>query len=102
MKRFPYFLIFLLFVAQVDDTWAVDPVFPSAPLFQIDDDDEYIPQERRTQVEEQHAVRRAPLFSFRIAQSAGRPSAGRCIPSALTLTIPFAPHSLYLFMSIQI
>ena len=40
MKRLPYLLIFLLLLAQFDDTWAVASCGPSAPL--TDDDDEYL------------------------------------------------------------
>jgi hypothetical protein len=101
MKQLPYLLTLLLFLAQVDDTWAITPVLPSAPLAQVDDDDEYIPSERRTEGEEPSA-RQTPSLQGLKTQSV-KFSIGRTgVARAWDLATLRARPSLYIFMSLQI
>jgi len=99
MKRLVYFLILLLISAQVDDTWAVAPVLPSAPL--TDDNDEYLPAQWRSLGERSSSSQKG-LFDGRKPQTANFSSVRRGVPTEWKLTTSFAPHSLYVFMSLQI
>jgi hypothetical protein len=99
MKRFAYFLVLLLFSAQVDDAWAVAPVLPSAPF--ADDNDEYLPAQRRSG-EEKSASVQEPMFVGLKSPTADIPIARSGAPSDGNLTAPFTPPPLYLFMSLQI
>src|SRR5262245_25165482 len=49
-KRPAYFLLLLLISAQLDDAWAAALASPSAPI--AEDNDEYLPAQRRPQEEE--------------------------------------------------
>ena len=99
MKRLAYLLILLLISAQVDDTWAVAPVVLSAPL--ADEDDEYLPSQRVTRGEESYS-RQKPVLDAVNPRNADFPFAPGSVPSKWILTTPFAPLSLYVFMSLQI
>jgi hypothetical protein len=99
MKRLSYLLILLLLSAQVDDAWAVSPNLPSAPL--ADDNDEYLPAQRRAQGE-QSSSRQKPVFAGRKPQTADCSPVRRGVPPEWSLTAPFAPPPLYVFMSLQL
>jgi hypothetical protein len=99
MKRLAYLLVLLLISAQVDDYWAVAPVSSFAPL--ADDNDEYMPPQRRTQGEE-HSSHQKPVFVGLKPEIADFPLARRGVPPERDLTTPFAPPPLYVFMSLQI
>src|SRR5262245_8891908 len=99
MKWYAYLLVLLLISAQADDALAAAPVLPSAPL--ADDNDNYLPAQRRPQ-EEQSATRQRPIF-FRMKPVTGNSSVvRRGVPSELDQTVPFTPPPLYVFMSLQI
>jgi hypothetical protein len=97
MKRLAYLLLLLLISAQVDDTWAVAPVSPSAPLA---DDDEYLPSQWRAQ--EECPPRQGPVLVGLEPQTADLPLVRRGVPLEWGRTTPFAPPSLYVLMSLQI
>jgi hypothetical protein len=99
VKRYAYLLIILLLWGQVDDVLAVAPVLPSAPLAD-DDDDFYLPSQRRIQEEESRPDKKPALVGLepRTADSSLVP---RGVPFGWGLTTPFTPP-LYLLMSLQI
>jgi hypothetical protein len=99
MKRHAYLLILLLLSAQVDDAWAVAPVLSSAQS--ADDDNEYLPSERRTQGEESCA-RQEPICVGLKPHTADFSFVPWDVPSEWNLNTPFAPPPLYAFMSLQI
>jgi hypothetical protein len=101
MKRSHYFLMFLVLLAQVDDTWVATFVSTSAPLSQVDDDDECTPSQLRT-VGEESSARQTPIFNSLKRQTADFSVVREGVPSAWNLTRPFAPSPLYIFMSLQI
>ncbi len=98
MKWFAYLLIPLLLSTQVGDALAVAADEPSAPL--VDDDDEFLPVQRRPREEEsvpdpgQIVVRLNP-------PTANHPPARRGRSFEWDPTTPFAPPPLYVFMSLQ-
>jgi hypothetical protein len=95
-----YFLVVLLIWAQVDDFWVPAPVSPSAPLA-VDDDDEYLPSQRRLQEEECSSPKK-PVFVGLRAHTADLALVRRGVPPVWNLTTPFAPPPLHVFMSLQI
>ena len=100
MKRLPCLLILLLISAQVDDSWAVAPVLPSASL--PDDNEEYLPAQRRLQ-EQRSSPRQEPVvFDSVRLHHAALSFVPRGVPSERNLTTPFTPPPLYAFMSLQI
>jgi hypothetical protein len=99
MRRLTYLLVLLLMAAQVDDAWAVAPVLPSAAL--ADDDNEYLPAQRRPQ-EQLSSSRQKPVSRALAPRTADFSFAPRGVLSRRTLTPPFAPTPLYVFMSLQI
>jgi hypothetical protein len=99
MKWLAYLLILLLISAQVEDTWAVAPVLPPAPL--ADDNDEYLPAQQRPRGE-LSSFRQKPLFDAVKPRAADFPYVPRRVPSEWNLATPFAPPPLYVFMSLQI
>jgi hypothetical protein len=100
MKRLPYFLILLLLTTQVDDALAVPFLSPSAPLAD-DDDDEYLPSQRRPQ-EEESLPGEEPASAGLKPRTANFPIAHRGVSPEWTLTTPLTPPPLRLFMSLQI
>jgi hypothetical protein len=100
MKWRASFLVLLLIWAQVDDYWAAGPVLPSAPLAD-DDDDEYLPSQRRP-LEEECSARQKPVFAGLKPQTADVPLVRRGGPSEWNLTTPFTPPPLYVLMSLQL
>jgi hypothetical protein len=103
MKRNAYLLVFLTCWVQFDDSLllALPWAGQSAPLPSNDDEDEYLPatgQER----EEQSILRRQPQSVRVKAQAADSTLVGNGLPSEWNLASPFAPASLYVFMSLQI
>jgi hypothetical protein len=99
MKRLAYLLLLLVISAQVDEAWVVAPVSPSVPL--ADDDDEYLPAQRRVGGE-QYASGQGPTNIGLKPQAAESSVVRRGVPSEWDLTTPFTPPPLYLFMSLQI
>lgn len=99
MKWFNYLLILLIFCPLVDDCWAMAPVLPSAPLTD-NDADEYLPSHRR--MEEDIAVHKQPALASLKTKNANGPLARKSLPSNCSLTGPFTPPLLDLFMSLQI
>jgi len=96
MKRFAYFLILLVFSAQVDDYWFADPLSLSAV-----DDDEYLPLQQRPQEEACFPYLKS-VFPALKAQTANFALAERDLSSEPSRTSPVAPPSLYVFMSLQV
>ena len=99
MNRLAYLLILLLISALVDDFWAAAPVLPSAPL--ADDDDEYLPPQRRPQ-EGECPPHQKPAFVGLQPQTTDFSLVRRGLPSEWNLTTPFTPPPLYVFTSLQI
>jgi hypothetical protein len=99
MKPLVYLLIFLMIWAQGDDAWAVALDLSSAPL--VEDDDEYLPLQRRLQ-EEESSPSQNPVFVGLRPHTAGSSHVRRGMPSEWNLTTPFTAPPLYVFMSLQI
>jgi hypothetical protein len=99
MKRLPYLLILLLLSSGVDDAWAAAPDSPSVQL--ADDNDEYMPAQRRPRGE-QPSPRQEPACGGLKPQTADFSVARRGVPPERDLTTPLAPPPLYVFMSLQI
>ena len=99
MKRFAYLWVLLLMSAQVDEAWAVAPDFSSAVL--ADDNDEFLPAQRRPQ-EELTSSRQKPVLSIGTPRTADFSFVSRGVPSEWNSTTPFSPPPLYVFMSLQI
>ena len=99
MNRLAYLLILLLISAQVDDAWAVALDSSSAPL--ADDDNEYLPSQQRPPEEECSPCQK-PVFLGLKPQTADFSLVRRGLPSEWTLTTPFTPPPLCVFMSLQI
>ena len=99
MKRLAYLLILLLIAGQADVAWAIVPLSPSAPLAD-DGDDEYLPAQRHPQGE-RPSSRREPQSAAKLC-TADFAFVPRGVPCRRTLTAPFAPSPLYVFMSLQI
>jgi hypothetical protein len=99
MNRLVYLLILLVISALVDDFWAAAPALPSAPL--ADDDDEYLPSQRRPQ-EDECPPHHQPVFVGLQPRTADFPLARRRVPSERNLTTPFTPSPLYVLTSLQI
>ena len=98
MKPLACFLILLLVSAPVDDALVAAPVLPSAPV--ADDTDEYLPAQARTRGEPSSRMQA-------VADAPNLPAADihfdpKGSPAGWTLTTPFAPSPLYVFMSLQI
>jgi hypothetical protein len=98
-KRPAYFLLLLLISAQLDDGWAAAPASPSAPL--VDDDDEYLPAQRRPQ-EEQIALGQWLPFAGLKVQPADSAVVQKGLSSRSNPATPFTPQPLYAFMSLRI
>jgi hypothetical protein len=98
MKRLAYLLILLMISDQVQDAWDVASVSLTAPL---DDDDEYLPSERRPE-EEECSARQGQDFVGLEPQTAAFPLVRNGVPSEWTRTTPCTPPPLYVFMSLQI
>jgi hypothetical protein len=99
MKQFAYLGILLLTLAQLDDTWAVAPAFPSAPL--ADDNDEYLPAQRRSREEESTSGQEPVVVGLK-PQTADFPLVRKGVSFEWVLTTPLPPPQLYVFMSLQI
>ena len=99
MKRLLYFLILLLMSTQADAAWVGAPIVPFAPL--TDDNDEDLPAQWRPLREQSFSPPKG-LFDGRKPQTANISSVRRGVPTEWNLTTPFAPPSLYVFMSLQI
>jgi hypothetical protein len=100
MKPLAYLLVLLLVWTQVDDYWTAALVSSSASLAN-DDEDEYLPAQRRPEVEERSS-RQKPVFVGVKPQVPDFPLARRGISSEQSLRTPFTPPPLYVFMSLQI
>jgi hypothetical protein len=100
MKRFAYLLILLLVSAQAGDALALTaaPISPSSSL--ADDNDEYLPAQRRPR-EEESISDHGPTFVTLNPPTANLPPAQRGVSFGWDLTAPFTPPSLYVFMSLQ-
>jgi hypothetical protein len=98
MNRLAYLLILLLITAQVDNYWPGAPLVPSAPQA---DDDEYLPLPQRPKQQE-CSPHQKPVFAGREAQAPDLPLVRTGVPSGQSLTTPFAPSPLYVFMSFQL
>jgi hypothetical protein len=98
-KPFAYFLILLITLAQVDDVWIVVPVSPLAAL--ADDNDEYLPS-RRPPLQGRSSSHRKPAFAGQQLSTGCFSFVPKLLPSGQSLPATFAPHSLYVFMSLQI
>jgi hypothetical protein len=100
MKRNVYFLIFLSIWAQIDDILLTPAsAYQSAPF--PGDDDEYLPLKRQDHQQEFAPGRQPQSESVRF-QTADLSFVEKNAPSDWNLTTPFAPASLYVFMSLQI
>jgi hypothetical protein len=99
MNRHAYLLVLLVIWAQVDDFWAAPLVSPSAPVA-VDDDDEYLPSQRR--LYEECSPRQEPVFAGLKPHTADFPLVRRGVSSEWDLTAPFTPPPLYAFLSLQI
>jgi hypothetical protein len=97
MKRFASFLILLLLSAQLDDYWAIAPPLASATL--ADDDNEYLPSQRRAR--EESADQKAAFADLQ-PRLADVPSERRALPFERNPATPFTPPPLYVLMSLQI
>jgi hypothetical protein len=100
MKRHAYLLILLLLWSQADDVLAFASVLPSAPLAD-DDDNEYVPSQRREQ-EEESRPDNTPAFAGHKPQTADFPLVRRGVRLEWNLITPFTPAPLYVFLSLQI
>jgi hypothetical protein len=98
MKKFASLLILLTLWGLVDDYLAPAPVLPSAPL--ADEDDEYLPTQRRLRAEQSSG--KEPVFVRPKRRTADLSPLRSGLPSECDLTKPFTPPPLYLFMSLQI
>jgi hypothetical protein len=98
-KRLPYLLVLLLISALVDDTWAVAPDSPFASA--AEDNDEYLPAQRRPQ-EELITLGQWPPFVCLEAQPADLSAVQARLPSGPNPATPFTPQPLYAFMSLRI
>jgi hypothetical protein len=98
-KRLAYFLLLLLISAQLDDAWAAAPASPPAPI--AEENDEYLPAQRRPQ-DEQIALAHWPPFAGLKAQPADLSVAQKCPPSGPNPAPPFAPKPLLAFMPLRI
>jgi hypothetical protein len=98
-KRRAYFLLLLLISAQLDDAWAAAPASPSAPI--AEDNDEYLPAQRRPQ-EEEIALGQELPFACLKAQPADSPVAQQRLSSRSNPATPFTPQPLFAFMSLRI
>ena len=99
MKRFGYFLIFLLAWGQaVDDVLAV--ALPSASAPRADEnDDEYLPSQCRLREED---FVEEPAFVGLELHPADTPLLEKGMPFEWNLATPFSPPQLYVLMSLQI
>jgi hypothetical protein len=99
MKQLGYLLILLSFWVQVDDAWLTAVGSPSIVL--ADDDDEYLPAERQPRQEQSgfkvEVDKHRPLI-----QATDFSTVRMDTPSEWSLTTPFTPPPLYVFMSLQI
>ena len=101
MKRLIYLLILLPIWHQVDDTWVVAADFFSASETGIEDNEEYLPSERKSQVEE--CSPRQKGRSYVSDPSPANSRRGRSdFPTATRTMAAYAAPSLYVFMSLQI
>jgi len=99
MKQLAYVLILLLITAQFDDYWAVAPVSSFTML--TDDDDEYLPAQRRPQGEDRTSHQK-PAFAAVKSEIAEILLTRRDATSDGNSTTPFSAPPLYVFMSLQI
>jgi hypothetical protein len=101
MRRFA-FLIVLLLWGQVDDGLAVTfAVSPACPAYDDDGDDEYPEAQQGPQKEDSRPDKKPALFSLQPQTTDSSPGQ-RSLLSERSLTAPFSPPPLYLFMSLQI
>ena len=93
--------IALLFSAQVDDAWAIAPLFPlSSPV--VDDDDEYLAGEEQREPQRPRSCQELSVGNLNARTSdslSSCPERGTLPWQRLPLF--FGPSSLYLFMSLQ-
>src|SRR5262249_51545943 len=99
MHRLAYLLILLVFSRQPDAAAAVALGLPAAPL--TVDDDEYLPSQRRAQEEECSPLQKS-VFVGHQPQTEVSPLVRRGEPPEWTLSTPFTPPPLLVFMSLQI
>jgi hypothetical protein len=99
MRRLGYLLILLVFSAQVDDTWGLTSVSTSVPL--ADEDNEYLASQE-TVTDQECSPRGKQVFARLKALTADLPPVGKDVRTAWNATAPFAPRSLYVYMSLLI
>jgi hypothetical protein len=92
-----YFLIALLFSAQLDDAWVSGPVSASSAV--AGDNDEYLPSERR-QHSEQSAPHHTPAHVGLDRLAIDFFASGRGPATGSKLLLTFGRCSLYVFMSL--
>jgi len=101
MKRLVYLLILLPVWHQVDDTWVVTADFFAASEIGIEDNEEYLPSERESHVEECSPRQKGRSYLSYPSPANSRP--GRTdFPTATRTMAVYAAPSLYVFMSLQI
>ena len=99
MKRLAWLLILLLVSAPFDGAWAVASDSPSLSV--DDDNDEYLPAQRRSRGEQGTFNQKPAPGRFEL-QTSDHSFVRRDGPSEWNLITPFAPPPLYVFMSLQI
>jgi hypothetical protein len=100
MKLLAYLLLIVMGAAQVDDTWAVEPVSSTASFADVDD--AYLPVQRRLDQEEAASPRQTRAVVGLVPPSAPFPPFRGGAPLQRNLTAPSAPLPLYLLVSLQI
>jgi hypothetical protein len=99
MRRLPYFLLFLLTSALVDDAWAIALALPSPSL--AEENDEYLPAQRPCAAVQLSSHQRPVLVSLKL-QTVDCSIALSTVPTDWNLAFPSAHRSLYVLMSLQI
>ncbi len=100
MRRFAYFLTFLLLSIQVDDALIATPLTDANDEC-LDANDEYLPAQRRPRANEADSDQ-GPSFIGLKSLTADITSLGRDRSSEWNLIHSFTPPPLYVFMSLQI
>jgi hypothetical protein len=99
-NRAAYFLILLLFSAQVDDSWDIPSSYQNQT---VDEDDEYLPVGREQDLQQSSKSQRSVLADPILSPSDffSYPRTGG-VASGTLLDAPVGPSPLYVFMSLQL